>query len=301
MVNIGLVFALITAFCFAWSSLFMKKGMQKASTESGVFYTIIVNNLLFLLIIVPFLVIKGIPQINSPGVVFFILAGFLGPILGRFSLYSSIRRIGATRSASLKITAPVFSAIMAWIFLKEFLSWNMALAIVIIISGVYLVISSPVRSKDVDAKEETKPQTKAGFGLGFLAAFFFGLTSVSRKAGLQHIPSAIVGSTLSAFAALIAFTIYHLIQGRLKQVLMIDKEAMIKFTYAGLLAGCAVFSYFMALKFVPVSVGVALANVEPLFTIALAHLSGIDDEPITLKFISGAIIVLLGVTLLVLS
>ena len=298
MVNIGLVFALITAFCFAWSSLFMKKGMQKASTESGVFYTIIVNNLMFLFIIVPFLLIKGTPQINSAGVVFFILAGFLGPILGRFSLYSSIRRIGATRSASLKITAPVFSAILAWILLKEFLSWNMALAIIIIISGIYLVISSPVRAED---GEETKPQTKAGFGLGFLAAFFFAATNVSRKAGLQHIPSAIVGSTLSAFAALIAFTIYHLIQGRLKQVLMIDKEAMIKFTYAGLLAGCATFSYFMALKFVPVSVGVALANVEPLFTIALAHLSGIDDEPITLKFISGAVVVLLGVTILVLS
>lgn len=294
MISVGIIFALITAFCFAWSSLFIKKGMAKASTESGVFYTIIVNTTIFLLI-TPFLIFRGLPQLNTWGLGLFILSGILGPVFGRFTLYGSIRCIGATRSASIKITSPVFSAILAWILLSEILSLQMILAIGIIIGGIYLVISSPVGTTN------DQSLSKSGFILGFLAAFFFAATNVSRKAGINFIPSAIVGSAFSSLAALLAFTIYYWTKKSLKEILYVEKESLIKFCLGGVLASGALFSYFMALKFVSVSVAMAVANIEPLFTILLAHFSGINDEPITFKFISGAIIVVIGVALLILS
>jgi len=178
---------------------------------------------------------------------------------------------------------------------EEILSLQMILAIGIIIGGIYLVISSPVGTTN------DQSLSKSGFILGFLAAFFFAATNVSRKAGINFIPSAIVGSAFSSLAALLAFTIYYWTKKSLKEILYVEKESLIKFCLGGVLASGALFSYFMALKFVSVSVAMAVANIEPLFTILLAHFSGINDEPITFKFISGAIIVVIGVALLILS
>ncbi|WP_366923492.1 DMT family transporter [Metallumcola ferriviriculae] len=289
----GLLFALLTAFCFAWSSLFMKKGMYQASTESGVIYTLMANTAMFLLAL-PVLFLVSEPILNLQGVGYFALSGLLGPVFGRFSLYGSIRRIGATRSSAIKITAPVFSAIMAWVILGEFLSLQMITAIIIIIGGVYMVIATPTGAS-------TAPDAKSGFFLGFLAAFFFAATNVSRKAGLAFVTSALLGSAISTVSALIVFSGYYLIKGQLKTLLVVDKSSARYFWFGGFLSGIALFSYFMALKFIPVSVGMAVANIEPLFTILLAHLYRLDDEPISLKFLGGAAVVLLGVSLLVMQ
>jgi len=61
------------------------------------------------------------------------------------------------------------------------------------------------------------------------------------------------------------------------ETLNIDKETLVKFCLGGVLASGALFSYFMSLKYIPVSIAMALANIEPLFTILLARFSGISD------------------------
>ncbi|GAW92284.1 DMT family transporter [Calderihabitans maritimus] len=292
----GIVFALVTAFSFSASSIFVKRGLRYGSSDSAVFYTIAAN-VIFFGIGMTFL-FRGQTEIyNTSGLIIFLISGILGPVFGRFSLYKSISYIGASRSASLKIISPVFSVFLAFLFLREWLNIFSLLGMAVVLTGVYLLKDETERT---GREKDNLAQDRLWFGIlwGLFSAFLFAATNVARKLGLRFIPSAIVGSAVSTFGGLVAFTIYYLAKGKLREIILVERPALQNFLIAGLLTCSAIFSYFVALSYVSVPVAMTIANTEPLFTLALSKLWREKDEAINLRLVFNVALIVAGVTII---
>ncbi|MCC7263449.1 MAG: DMT family transporter [Candidatus Latescibacteria bacterium] len=68
------------------------------------------------------------------------LSGLVGMGLSAFTFLSALRMIGATKTATLGSTSPVFGVILAAFFLKEEVSLRMLLGIAACMGGVWLVL-----------------------------------------------------------------------------------------------------------------------------------------------------------------
>ena len=133
---IGVFYAVLVAYGYASSNFYIKKGMENGAKDIGIFYTIIVNFLLALFFAI-YVLITNPGILNLPGIIFFILSGIMGPILGRLTLYTAINHVSITLATSIKITAPVFAAIIAFLTLGETLSTTALIGMFIVIFGLY--------------------------------------------------------------------------------------------------------------------------------------------------------------------
>lgn len=76
----------------------------------------------------------------------FLLLGIVNYPLARYMNYSSVNLVGASRSAPIISTAPLFSAVLAIIFLGETLSLPVALGTAAIVVGSILIVLERTRA-----------------------------------------------------------------------------------------------------------------------------------------------------------
>lgn len=84
----------------------------------------------------------GIPEVAPTAVFLFAIVGVFMPLI-RFLTYTGIAKIGAARSASLRSTYPLFSAIVAIMFLHEEATRIVILGTVLVVVGVFLISWQP--------------------------------------------------------------------------------------------------------------------------------------------------------------
>jgi len=79
----------------------------------------------------------------SPAALFwFGLIGVVNYVIGRQFNYASIDRIGVVRASPLFSTAPLFAMILAVSFIGESVNPAIVIGTLIIVAGIYLVVTS---------------------------------------------------------------------------------------------------------------------------------------------------------------
>lgn len=73
------------------------------------------------------------------------IAGILNYMLGRSLYYLGIEHIGASRASTIAGSDPFFGILFALIFLKEPLTWKLALGISLLLLGIYIVMTEEMR------------------------------------------------------------------------------------------------------------------------------------------------------------
>ncbi len=120
-----------------WGSLpvLVRKGLAHANASVAV--------LLGLLVSIPllFLVIFFHPQPLTQAVAlqaaaWFAMAGILGSCLGRAFNYLGIARLGAARTTPLIATSPLFTTVLALLFLREQMTLKVLLGVLCIVAGI---------------------------------------------------------------------------------------------------------------------------------------------------------------------
>ncbi len=97
--------------------------------------------------------------LHPVGVLYYVAAGVIGPFVGRSLNFMAIKRVGATRTASLGMSEGLFAAVIGWVVLSQALSPLTIAGLIVLVAGMVLFIDETGRTLGVPTEGETPPTT----------------------------------------------------------------------------------------------------------------------------------------------
>ena len=180
------ILALISSFAFACAQIIYRGALQKLSISVA---ALIVNMTLAFFSLVMVFAIGSVGQWSPVGVLWFMVAGFVGAFSARYLNYLSITTIGLARTHVLAQMTPVWSAVVAIVWLGEHLRLEVALGTVAILGGALLLVRDrgglPVK---VPLRFYLVPA---------VSSVFLAFTPALRKLGFVHLSSAPLGLAIA--------------------------------------------------------------------------------------------------------
>ncbi|MBS7267581.1 MAG: DMT family transporter [Candidatus Freyarchaeota archaeon] len=155
-INIGDIFVLLTPLFWQIAHVLGRKTLEKTSTyvvTAG--RTLYGGLLLFILTLIPGFREFGL--LIDPGMVLiFVFQGIVAFACSALVWYEAIARINLSKATAIIAPYPVFSVILAWIFLGETVSIYQMLGLAVIVAGIIFLsrIHSERREKRIPGKEE---------------------------------------------------------------------------------------------------------------------------------------------------
>jgi uncharacterized membrane protein len=136
--------------------------------------------------------------------------------------------------------------------------------------------------------------------MGLAAAFFWALSPVFIRVGLQGLPSPMLGVTIGVTASALSYAVILLWQRERWLGVPITNEAWTFKLLAGALVGLSTWMRWVALDLAPIAVVLALTMISSPLVILLAPLiSGKHLERVTFMLWMGMGLILFGALLLV--
>ncbi len=130
--------ALTSAVLWGAIPVFVRRGLSHASPSVAV--------MLGLLASVPLLSLvfcfypRSVTQAVAPqAAVWFAAVGLLGSCLGRVFNYIGVKRLGAARATPLINSSPLFTTVLALVFLREQITLKILLGVLCIVSGIVVL------------------------------------------------------------------------------------------------------------------------------------------------------------------
>jgi drug/metabolite transporter (DMT)-like permease len=276
--------ALVTAFSWAASSIFAKKGLKFSDAASGVFLSTVINATLFwilTILFVPFAAVK------TEVIFYFGISGFLSYFLATQLAFFSFEKVGVAKSRAILASQTLFSTLAAVVLLKETVTAPVGVGTILIVLGVAALSVE---------KQETGRWINKALLLPLLPAFLWGISAVPQKMGLEAINSPILGATVEASTSLLAFLLYLSLS---RKKLSFKKDSLRNFSMSGLCASTAQISLLYAFNLGKVVIVGPLYQTSPLFALPLVHLFLGGTEKITRKIIVATILTVFGSTLII--
>ena len=289
----GEIAALGTALCWSIGSVFFTISSRRIGHH-------VVNRLrlvvgLILLSITHYAITgQPIPQEVTPYHWFwFGLSGIIGFAIGDTMLFKSFVLIGPRLSMLMMALVPIFSTLIAWLFLHEALGMTDILAIAVTLIGICWVVLS--RSKTTNKIDHYAIGLL--FGIGGALGQALGL--ILSKQGLANNFPALDGNIIRIFTAAIVVWLISLIRGTVPMTFrsLKDKKAALAMG-AGAFLGpfLGVWFSLIAVQLTYVGIASTMMALPPVFLIPLSYL--VFKEKITLAAILGTIVTVIGVALI---
>ena len=137
---LAVLLALLAALGFASSGIFARIGLQKVNPPVGVFLSLIASFTITMSLAIT-LNLTEIANLPLIAFLWILLLGLINYPLARMLNFTSVSRIGASRSSTIVASAPLVTAILAILFLGERPNVFIGLGTIGIIIGLVLVVS----------------------------------------------------------------------------------------------------------------------------------------------------------------
>ena len=230
----------------------------------------------------------------------FAVAGFLHFLIGWTLLNASQKKIGAARTSPLIGTTPLFAAVIAVFTLREYPTWLELIGIAIIVTGAYLVSRESADPSVANNRKQSIISILQASWLGLGTAFFWALSPIFIRFGLQGLPSPLLGVTVGVTASALGYGVVLLWQRGRWMGQPITNEAWTLKLIAGVLVGLSTWMRWVALDLAPVAVVLALSMISTPIVILLSPLiSGKHIERVTAILWAGTGLILGGALLLI--
>lgn len=311
----GEILALLTGLFFSAGNVLYRQGMKSMDKHSGFLVTLVVNNLLNAAALVILAALAVLPSLNTLGLIYFCLAGVFTSFAGRFFLFASIERIGASRAGLFKVSAPMFTIVFGMAILGDRLTLLDFVGSALVLCGLYLLSISGDFGKSLSpsvgiisyAVGKKEPfLLEAGVIYGLLSGLFLSVGHVFRKLGLMHIPSPIAGVAVGSLVSLLCLSLFLWIKnGHSGAVIKPFRDALCyrkscrAYFWGGFFNTFAQYLFFFALLYTSVSIANILSSTEALFNILLVALFFRSDESLTPRLIFLSLLVMAGVILII--
>jgi len=277
--------AIFAAFFYGSSGVLVRKGLTndpKSSPLSAAFVTMLIQ-----FIVMWGLCIFDFPPLNLEAILIFALSGVAAQCLGRTVNYIGVSRLGVSRNNPIVGANPLFSVLIAAIFLSEVVTPPIYAGVILIIFGIVLI---SLQNRGVNEVEKGKNWLII---LPLIAAVCYGFSANLRKIGLNMLPYSIAGSAFAVSGGLGVYTPFVFLIKKMQNFSL--RRFNIYFLGAGLSISLAWIFSFTALVMGDVSIVSPIQGTSPLFALILTKIFLRKTEKITYKIAMGALALVSGV------
>ena len=216
------------------------------------------------------------------------MSGLIGFALGDAVLFEAFVLIGARLAMLLMTLSPIFSALLAWLFLGQSLSLPKTLAMVITLGGIGWVVWG-------DGDHQDHPHLWRGILLGIGGALGQSIGLVFSKFGLAGDFPPISANLIRVTAGMVALLLYFGATGRLLGTLgsLRDGRAT-AFIGLGAVTGpvLGVVLSLIAITKAPMGVAATLMSLSPIILLPVSHF--VFKEKVGGHAILGTLLALAG-------
>ena len=229
---------------------------------------------------------SGIRDIPAKVLIFLILSG-LSTGASWLCYFKALQLGNVNKVTPIDKSSTILTMLLAFIFLREEITWLKFAAMVLIGAGTYMMI----QKKEAEDKKEDKKWLIYALG----SAVFASLTSILGKVGMQNINSNL-GTAIRTVVVLIMAWIVVFVSKKQDTIKNIDNKSWIFLALSGFATGGSWLCYYRALQTGPASVVVPIDKLSILVTIGFSYL--VFHEKLSLKSGVGLMLIVVGTLLL---
>lgn len=227
-------------------------------------------------------------DISIKTIIFLVLSGFATG--ASWLCYFKALQLGSVSKVTpVDKSSTILSMVMAFIFLREEVTWLKILCILLIATGTYIMAINN------DNTEETQTGSK-WFLWAVLSAVFAALTSILSKVGISGINSNL-GTAIRTIVVLVMSWIVVLVKKSQKEIAILNRRDVFFLVVSGIATGLSWLAYYKALHDGPVSIVTAIDKLSILVTILFSYV--ILKEKISKKTLLGLCLLTGGTLLLI--
>jgi drug/metabolite transporter, DME family len=288
---LGIILALLSAVASAFSVVWVRKYSDRSSALN-VSIIITIVGLVFLWPLA--LTVTDFGYYDPLALVLFAIGGILSPGLVRLLYYEGLKRVGVQVNSSVYAAYPLYSALLAVLFLGEILSaWNV-FGIFAIIGGVILIEMGP-RSHGLNAEHKWRSLV-----FPILGGVVLGISAIVRKAALDIWHAPVLGVAVAYVFSMVPYFMILLYSKPIRQSLAL-KQSFRWFWIPGIGQAVSWMLAFVAFIFEKVSIVTPLLAVEPLFVVFFAYFAIRGIERITPQLVISMVLTVIGIILVSVS
>ena len=289
--EIGLVFAVLTAVSFGLSDIFARRGVLRAGESyTAVLISLFIGILLFSLIITVRVQWDILWSIPGQALGLLMGAGIIHLVGGRFLFYSSVRLIGANKASAISRIEILIAVGLGIMLLNESLTTPLVLGVLCIAPGVILASREKKIAGGVEEGSETYRMQSKGVLLGLGAGMCWGLTGILIRPALQEVGSPFVGVLISYSTAFVIMVSFLFRKGQREKLAQLNRSALTPIAIAGILTSCANLFKYTAFSFSPVSLVIPVVSTTIIYVLLFSFLLNRKIEVFTPKVITGMLL-----------
>ena len=285
-VLLPVVLGLVAALFFAVSNILVRAGITDSSPLLALLYSLTAN----VVVLWPLVIWLYDFQVDLWAWRYFIIAGTLAPVLGRFFNYTGIDKLGINLSTPITYTNPLVAIALASLFLGQRLLLLGYVGAVIIFLGSVLLGTTRSKSGVLTFK-------KRHLIFPILASLFYGSSHVFRDLGIELVATPILAAAVTTTTSW-AWMVLYLGATRSRHDFDITRREQIFFSLAGAATAVAIPVLYMALQVGDVVVVVPMTNTTPFWVLLLSFVLFRGSELFTPRVIVGTVLTVGGVILI---
>ena len=282
---LGITLAILSAAASGFSVVIVGRHSKK----SNPFNVSVLISAVGLVIIWPLaIVLTDFAATNLEGIVLFALGGLLTPGLVRLFYYNGLTKLGTSVNSSIFSVYPLYTALLAVLFLSEILTPQNWIGVVSIVLGVIFVEFS---SREANNGEKSVRKSLVFPVLGGLT---LGASAIIRKSALNLFDAPVLGVAVAYTFSFLLYAVMLAFSKPTRKELSLRQDFRL-FWVAGVGQALSWIFSFYALSIEKVSVITPLLSIEPIFVVLLAYLYLRGTEHVSLKLVASIILTVFGV------
>jgi drug/metabolite transporter (DMT)-like permease len=287
---IGITIALFASMVYGLSAVLVRKNLDESSFLSAAWVVTVIGNIIVWPIA---LIFTNLRTVNLQSVLFFSISVILAAWIARPLYFRGMEAVGAMVNASIFVTHPVYSTILAVFLLGETLGSRYWIGMVCILAGVIFAERSLNKPMSRPRKTDRK-----GLVFPFLSALIISFSMIARKYGLNISKEPLLGV---AIGYLLTFFLFYLraFPINIKRGFSFSVKDIRLFWKPSACISIAWILTLYALLHEKVSIVGPIMLTEPLFIIFFTYFFLKKLEKISLKITIGTILIVIGVMLVI--
>jgi drug/metabolite transporter (DMT)-like permease len=231
---------------------------------------------------------------NFAGIALFALGGLLTPGLVRLFYYNGLAKLGTSVNSSVFSIYPLYSVLLAVLFLSEVLTLQNWVGVISIVIGVVFV--------ELYSRERNNGEQSLAKSLSFpvLGGLTLGASAIMRKAALEIFNAPVLGVAVAYTFSFFLYAVMFAFSKRTRKELSLRRDIRL-FWIAGIGQAFSWILSFYALSVERVSVITPLLSIEPIFVVLLTYLYLRGTEHASLKLVVSIFLTVFGVILVTIA
>jgi drug/metabolite transporter (DMT)-like permease len=284
---LGISLAILSAATSALSVVLARRH----SAQSSTFNISLAISWIGMIILWPFaLGLTDFAAFNIASVLLFALSGVLTPGFVRLFYYQGMKELGAAVNSSFFSVYPLYTALLAVLFLSEILAPGNWLGIFLLFLGGFFVEWSS-RGTSSSNKHSRKSHIYPLIG-----GLTLGVGSIMRKYALNMYNAPVLGVAVAYTVSLLPFVLMIAFSAPIRKDLSLKRDLRL-FWIAGIGQAITWMLAFYALSYDDVSVITPLLSTEPVFVAMFTYLYLRKIEQVSVKLLLSVVLTVIGVVL----